>query len=317
MQTASNTASFDIGTGDPVLAVHSSASSKSQWRPLAATLGSRYRVIGVDLHGYGGNPLPSTGPAHRLEDEVDLVAARAIEALGTAQPMHVVGHSYGGAVALSLARLRPELVRSLTLFEPVCMNLLERYGPHSYTMRFIADHVAACVEHADLSEAARTFIDYWGGPGSYDRFDLEERKRLDQRVRKVPLDYAALSSAPASPAWYAAIAVPTLLMAGSSSLESARTIARILSARIPRAQLVELPGDHLLPMRNPAVVDREIARFLGTFSRMHETPRASALEIGPVPMAEVRALLVGAFEERHELPLRRRGRSDGFVGQQE
>lgn len=266
MRPATFTPPFDIGSGHPVLALHSSMSSKSQWRPLAATLDSRHAVVAVDLHGYGGHPLPTHGKAHRLEDEVAFVAKQAIDALGSPEPMHVVGHSFGGAVALSLARTRPELVRSLTLYEPVCMSLLDRDGPYFHVMRLIADGIEACVKQGDLPEATRTFIDYWGGPGSYDAYDHEARQRLHRLVPKVPLDFAALSSGPASPDWYAAIPVPTLLMVGRSSLESVRSIAKALWAVMPRSDLVELPGDHLLPMRNPAVVNREIARFLETFS---------------------------------------------------
>jgi pimeloyl-ACP methyl ester carboxylesterase len=190
------------------------------------------------------------------------VEARATAAFGSRQPVHVVGHSFGGAVALSLARLRPERVLSLTLFEPVCMSLLEPGAPYAYVMRLIADRVADLVQAGDLSEAARLFIDYWGGAGSYDGHDAEARQRFDRAVRKVPLDYAALRGGPASAAWYAQIAAPTQLMVGGASLESARSIAKALWAAIPGATLVELPGDHLMPMHNAAPVNREIARFL-------------------------------------------------------
>jgi pimeloyl-ACP methyl ester carboxylesterase len=117
-------------TPEPVLALHSSLSSRSQWRALAAHLGPGYRVVPIDLHGYGANALPANAEAFRLDDEVQLVVARALEALGARTPAHVVGHSYGAAVALTLARTRPEWVRSLALYEPVCFGLLPRDGPY-------------------------------------------------------------------------------------------------------------------------------------------------------------------------------------------
>jgi pimeloyl-ACP methyl ester carboxylesterase len=262
MQPDPITGTLDIGTGDPVLALHSSTSSKSQWRPLAAQIGSRHRVVAVDLHGYGSNPMPPADRPFRLEDEVDLVVARATAVLGADEPMHVVGHSYGAAVALSLAVLHPERVRSLSLYEPVCFNLLERDGPYYNLARLFADRVAVRVDRGDLSDAARLFTDYWGGAGSYDAFDPEARKRLERTVHKVPLDFHALCSGPESARWYAAIKVPTLLMTGTTSLESARTMAKVLWATIPGSRLVALPGDHLLPMRNPWAVNAEIERFL-------------------------------------------------------
>jgi pimeloyl-ACP methyl ester carboxylesterase len=261
MQSTPVTGTLDIGRGAPVLALHSSTSSKSQWRPLAAQIGSRHRVVAVDLHGYGSNPMPPADRPFRLEDEVDLVVSRAAAVLGSQEPVHVVGHSYGAAVALSLAVLRPDLVRSLSLFEPVCFNLLERDGPYYNLARLFADRVEVRVDRGELSDAARFFTDHWGGPGSYDAFDAEARKRLDRTVPKVPLDFQALFTAPDAD-WYAAIKVPTLLMAGTNSLESARTMAKVLWATIPASRLVVLPGDHLLPTRNPVVANNEIAKFL-------------------------------------------------------
>jgi pimeloyl-ACP methyl ester carboxylesterase len=247
----------------PVLALHSSMSSRSQWRALSATLESRRHVVAVNLHGYGGNPLPPEGRAFAIEDEVDLVVERAGRALGCAQPMHVVGHSYGGAVALALARLRPNLVRSLTLFEPVCFNLLGD-SLYRHTVQLVAERISTFIGRGEPSRAAREFMDYWGGYGSYDAHSHEERQRFDGIVAKVPLDFAAASAGPPVAA-YAEIAAPMLLMVGRSSLESVRTIAKALWAVMPRSHLEEIPGDHLLPIRNPSAFNREVAAFLDTF----------------------------------------------------
>lgn len=256
---------FDIGTGDPVLALHSSASSKAQWRSLADDLGSRFRVLAVDLHGYGGNPLPAAGTPFGLDDEVGLVADSAITMLGAPQPMHVVGHSYGAAVALALARRRPGLVRSLTLYEPVCFNLLERAGPYFHVVRGFAERVAARVGSGDRSGAAREFIDYWSGRGSYDAAPAEVRARLDEVIPKVPLDFAALMSAPRDPRAYSSISAPTLLLSGRMSPESTRTIARTLWSAMSTSLILDVPGGHLMPLHRPADFTRHVARFLAGF----------------------------------------------------
>lgn len=295
------TGTLDIGTGDPVLALHSSTSSKSQWRPLAAQIGSRHRVVAVDLHGYGSNPMPPAGRPFRLEDEVDLVVERASAVLGAGVPMHVVGHSYGAAVALSLAVLRPDLVRSLSLYEPVCFNLLERDGPYYNLARLFADRIEVRVERGDLSDAARLFTDYWGGAGSYDAFDPEAQRRLDRTVHKVPLDFHALSSGPESADWYAGIKVPTLLMAGTTSLESARTMAKVLWAAIPDSRLVVLPGDHLLPMRNPVVANNEVAKFLHDLRYAGQRPTlTSTMPSNTSTMPQSSSRVTGSLKSRRE-----------------
>jgi pimeloyl-ACP methyl ester carboxylesterase len=50
---------FVAGAGVPVVLLHASLSSKSQWRELAAQLAPRFRVIAIDLSGYGDNPMPA------------------------------------------------------------------------------------------------------------------------------------------------------------------------------------------------------------------------------------------------------------------
>ena len=95
----------DRGRGEPVLMLHCSGASGGQWRSLGDTLAPRMRVLAPDLHGYGrsegwpGDPR-DFGLAHE---------AQAVHALLdlVAEPVHLVAHSYGGAVALHVARLRP------------------------------------------------------------------------------------------------------------------------------------------------------------------------------------------------------------------
>src|SRR5262245_10636432 len=110
------------GAGETVLLLHSSAASGGQWRSLAQRLQTRYRVIAPDLHGYGQSdqaPLPAEPGLADAAALVEAVLAR--EAAGR---IHLVGHSYGGAVALRFAADRAERLLSLTLIEPVSFHLL-------------------------------------------------------------------------------------------------------------------------------------------------------------------------------------------------
>ena len=96
----------DTGSGPAVILVHSSASGMRQWRRLSDTLANRYRVIAINLFGYGTTtPWPGTRPL-TAADQAGLVAAAAALA---PEPIAIVGHSLGGAVALEPPRGRDHL----------------------------------------------------------------------------------------------------------------------------------------------------------------------------------------------------------------
>src|SRR5215475_3328400 len=92
------------GRGPVVVLLHSSMSSKSQWRTLCDALVDRYRVLAIDLHGSGDTPAapPATVQDFRLQHEVALVRRVLADELPSTGTFHLIGHSYGGIVALQM-----------------------------------------------------------------------------------------------------------------------------------------------------------------------------------------------------------------------
>src|SRR5882724_6337170 len=123
-----------------VVALHCSLGSGRQWGKLAAALaevfGPGTKFIAPDLAGYGNNPgafdLPTT-----LAQEIEGLSEHLSEARG---PIHLVGHSYGGAIAFKIATSSAfsSRIRSLTLIEPVLPTLLtESAGDRRLHERFV------------------------------------------------------------------------------------------------------------------------------------------------------------------------------------
>ena len=158
---------FVAGAGEPVVMLHSSLGSKSQWTPLAERLARRFRVIAIDLCGYGDNPIPSAAEPFTLDDEVALVAAHLDRLAASPARVHVVGHSYGGLVALRFAQLQRDRVASLSLYEPVAFRLLGEHDSALADIIRLKDRVACLVAAGCRDEAAQTFVDYWSGDGTY------------------------------------------------------------------------------------------------------------------------------------------------------
>jgi pimeloyl-ACP methyl ester carboxylesterase len=105
------------GRGPPAVLVHGTFVGGPESWPAQAPLADRHRLLVVDRRGYGANPGPA-GPLGWPVDSQDLLGL--LETLGGA---HLVGHSYGGAVAAVAAGRRPDLVRSLVLVEPALHGL--------------------------------------------------------------------------------------------------------------------------------------------------------------------------------------------------
>jgi pimeloyl-ACP methyl ester carboxylesterase len=265
----SRIACLEQGRGEPVLLLHCSASSSAQWRGLIDRLSPRFRVLAPDFYGYGGSaPWPGGGPL-RLEHEAAIVRA-LLDVLDT--PARLVGHSYGGAVALHYARMHPERLASLVLIEPVAFHLLRGHDRAALAeIEALAGSVGASLAAGDYLGGLERFVDYWSGPGAWAALPAERRARLAPGLAKVALDFHATLGEPASPGDFAGVSVPTLLIQGSNSPRPARRICELLAGALPAAERQIVAGaGHMAPLTHAQAVNRLVARQL-------DAPVAAAL----------------------------------------
>ena len=111
--------------GAPVVLIHSSGMSSRQWRRLEDELASTHRVLTPDLLGYGDSS-PYRDEAEFAFHLDQLALEHLLDAVG--EPVHLVGHSYGGFLALLVALHRPRSVRSIAVYEPVSFGVLRSLG---------------------------------------------------------------------------------------------------------------------------------------------------------------------------------------------
>ena len=113
-------ASNSIGRGDPVLLIHGFGASSYSWRHIIAPLSQKYRVITIDLKGFGESPKPRDD-AYSVYEQARLVRNFILE--NNLKDLHIVGHSYGGGVALAtsiyLSASHPNLQKSLVLIDSI------------------------------------------------------------------------------------------------------------------------------------------------------------------------------------------------------
>lgn len=237
---------LDRGEGTPVVLVHSSGLSALQWGPLVPRLAARHRVLAPDLLGYGkSDPWPDPD---RFDLAADLAIVRAVIDHAGA-PVHLLGHSYGGVLAMLAAQAAPALVRSLVLYEPVAFGVLAGRDPEGAADLAGADDgtFLDAATGGDLRWIAR-FIDYWGGAGAWTRLAPARQEALAGVGRKAFLEVRSLMSL-TSRAEDWRIPCPTLLMSGSRSPRAARGVCRVLAECLPNARHHELDGaGHMAPV---------------------------------------------------------------------
>lgn len=257
----------DTGSGPPVVLVHSSASGSRQWRRLTELLQSRYRVIAVDLFGYGKtSPWPGMRPLSAA-DEAGLVAAAAALA---SEPVALVGHSLGGAVVLETAAMLADRVRLVVAFEPILFGYLKGYGPLSAYQEIAAlsGRFRELGKSGDWNAAGQWFVDYWSGAGTW-RAMSDERKQNTMAMLPPVLhewDMAALGIRPLD--GWRAITAPVHLIHAADTRAPTRAIVELLAKTYPGWRMHEVAsGGHMAPLARPDLVNPLIAGLLDGRSR--------------------------------------------------
>lgn len=258
----------DTGTGPSVVCLHSNASQSSQWRELTETLAPRFRVLAPDAYGSGKSPDWPSDQVITLADEVDFMAP----VLATAGArFNLVGHSYGAAVALRTALTHPGRVQAMALYEPTLFSLLDAASPSPNAADGIRQAVQASVRalQADLThEAARHFIDYWMGEGSWAQMPEARKPAIAASTRNVRRWGHALMTEPTPLAAFAQLQIPVLYMVGNRSPASAQAVADLLCTTLPQVQVVRFESlGHMAPLTHPAQVNAVVADFLDRHGR--------------------------------------------------
>ena len=247
------TLAFDeLGTGPVVVLLHAGVCDRRMWDAVIGPLAEAgYRVLRCDFRGFGDTPAPEA-PYNDGDDVLALLDELGVDRCA------LVGSSFGGKVALEIAARRPDRVGALVL---LCAGM-PGHEPSS-ALREFWTREEELFERGDIEAAVELNVGNWVGPHADDaardlvrqmqRRAFELRLAASEEVEPiaVDVDLAAIEWIPTEVAW------------GTEDLPDFHEIAEQLTATLPNAWLVELPGaGHLPSLEQPRETLPVIRGFL-------------------------------------------------------
>lgn len=269
----------ESGDGVPLVLVHGGVSDLRTWDNQVAAFSERFRTIAYSRRYHCPNPPISPDAPDPVQTHADDLAG-LIESLD-AGPVHVVGHSWGGLIALVLALQRPDLMRSLVLVEPPVVSMHVTIPPKiSQMIGLFVRHPGLAVAIAKLGGGAlapaekafrkgddKSAIERFGRgilgnrrfeALSVDRYGQVWDNRGPDRAQALFKGFPDLIGVSLD-----GIPIPVLLVSGSQSPAIFRLLNADLLDRLPNASHVVIPGaSHIVHEDAPTMFNQTVLSFL-------------------------------------------------------
>lgn len=255
---------FDCGGPRPVLALHCSLAHGGAWGGLASLL-RRLTLFAPDQPGHGkGSVWDQARPLHDQAFDESVAVA---EYIGQGAAIDLFGHSFGGTLALRIALERPDLVRSLTLVEPVIFAAAGAAGDPAFAP-FRARHLefAALIRAGRTEDALRMFHGDWGTGDTLDEVPTRTRTYMQERIALIEAQNPTLLDDQAGllrAGGLEGICVPVLLVEGAVSPPIVAAVHGALAARLPQTRRLIVPGaGHMVTITHAGAVAPTTQRHL-------------------------------------------------------
>ena len=243
----------ETGQGTPLLLIHGLGSSARDWERQVPYFSKNYRVISIDVRGHGQTDKPAGPYGIRLfaEDTAEFMKILNIESA------HVVGISMGGMIALQLATIIPERIRSLVVvntgaelivrsFREFLMVLQRKLIVRLLGMRKMGEVLSGRLfpdpEHEELR---KIFVDRWA----------ENDPRAYRDSMQGLLGWSVTEQ-------LSSIQCPTLIVSADHDYTPV-AIKEAIVAKMPNAKLAVIPNSrHAVPVERPEEFNQIVGEFL-------------------------------------------------------
>jgi pimeloyl-ACP methyl ester carboxylesterase len=254
---------MEAGYGETVVLIHSSVAGAKQWRSLMDLLANDFHVVAINLLGYGKTRAWPDRRPQTLEDQAKLIEA-FLPSDGS--KISVVGHSFGGSVAMKAAQIYKNQVRRLVLIEPNPFYLLEKQAlskGYQEAVR-LRDAIKENGKSGLWENAAETFANYWTGAGSWDAMPVDRRSKFAEALKPNFYEWDAVMNeqTPLSE-WGRDLPKDTTVISAADTVRSIDEIIELMRENFLDWNFeTVVRGGHMAIMSNPENLNPIVARGL-------------------------------------------------------
>ncbi|MBF0526528.1 MAG: alpha/beta hydrolase [Deltaproteobacteria bacterium] len=253
------------GTGDTVVFVHGALSDYRRWELIRPVISEHYRFVALSLRYHYPNPWTDKGEKYNMAQHVEDVA-QFIRGLNAGK-VHLVGHSYGGAIAGRIALKYPELLKTVVLGEGVLIPPTAAEGKAAGVEMFAGIGKAAVVERAgdDRTAAMIAINAIFNDPKLFQKLPLIGQQTLIDNAKMLPfLSDSVNNASPIACDQIGSLSVPALVITGQVTAPYFRYVNEALLNCLPKttASVIIPAARHGFQGDNPGATAQALLAFL-------------------------------------------------------
>jgi pimeloyl-ACP methyl ester carboxylesterase len=250
----------ESGAGPTIVLVPGSCSTGAAWQPVTAAWDDQFRCVTTSLLGYGRTAERRTEADPSISHEAGALEAVIRRAGG---PVHLVGHSFGGLVAVAVALRNLVPLASLSILEAPAIEALRGNEDVLQYRAFRAMTKAyfAAFERGN-AQAIATMIDFYGGAGTFASWPERVRAYAVKTTPVNILDWASAFGFPLSAAALVAVRVPSLVVWGGASHPAVQRANARLGEALKAASATIDGAAHFMIATHAADVAARIAQHV-------------------------------------------------------
>ena len=222
----------------PLVFVHGSFANGNSWRKIISHLKDGNICLTLDLPGHGpmDDPIDFSNPTFGPEFEAIKKAISNVCDINNG--IHLIGHSYGGVVALAAALKGEFKIEKMTLFEPVAASVLStfEYVEELNSIASFTEKYQISYDNGEKIVCARV-IDFWGGPGSFEMIPTHIQNAMAEMTKNNLRHWDLCMNEIFKISDYNSLDIPITLVLGSNSNSIAKLICKTLNKNLPNSSL--------------------------------------------------------------------------------